>query len=144
MSYKDKEKDKARLKEYYKNNEALVKQRGKDFYAANKEKVLSQHQEKREELIVACKEWKINNKDKIKAYKSQNKDKAIIQNKKDKAKARENLSDWYVITLFKKQTGASTADIKQNPELLEAFKDKIRLKRMLKQFNKSIKLKNKL
>lgn len=138
MPYKDKEKDKERLRKYYEKNKELVKKRGRDWYKENKDRVLSQHQEKKEELKVACKTWRKENKDKIKKYKQDTIERRIAQWRKDKKNAIENLKDWYVVNIISKATGVPVAEIRKNPELVEEFRYKIKIKRALREFSKKI------
>lgn len=135
MPYKDKEKDKARLKKYYEDNKELVKKRGRDYYSANREKVLKQHAEK-PDLKEACKEWKRNNKDKVKKYKKEyeekNREQHLTMRRKSIKRAIQRLPDYYVANQIKQQTGISMKTIKANPELIENHRQQIKLKRLLK------------
>lgn len=139
MPYKDKEKDKQRLREYYAKNKELVKERGKKFYEQNRENILKRRQENKQQVNQKSKEWRDKNKSKVKKYKKKNADKIIIQNRKDKLKARNNLSDWYVVNIISKATKTPTSEIRKMPELIEEFKLKIILKRKLKELNQKIK-----
>lgn len=133
MPYKDQQKAKESARRRYLLNIEKRKLCGKLFYEKNKEKVKQQHRAKCEELKLECKKWRDQNKDKIKNYKEQTKDKRIVQQKKDRKKAIDKLSNWYVCNNIKARTGLSLKTIREHPELIDSFKEQIKLKRLLKQ-----------
>lgn len=83
--------------------------------------------------------WRIENKDVLKAkkriYRENNKD-AIYANKKiDQEKQIKILSDRYVVGLLSKRTKLNTSEIRKYPELIEAHKLTIKIKRLCKTSN---------
>lgn len=139
MPIKDKAKEKERLRKYYENNKQLAKDRANKWYKENKERVLSQHKEKSDILKENSKKWRQKNKGKIKEYKVSTKDKRIVQQRKDRKRSIESLKDWYVVHIISKSTKVPKILIRNQPNILEQYKEQIKIKRKLKEFSKKIK-----
>ncbi len=133
MPYKDPQKAKESAHRRYLLNIKKRKLCGILYYENNKNKVKRQHREKRDLLIQQNKQWRKENKDKIKKYKELTKDKRIIQQKKDHKKSINKLSNWYVCNNIRARTGLSLKTIREHPELIESYREQIKLKRLLKQ-----------
>lgn len=71
-----------------------------------------------------------------KMYREKNKEKVKQDGEKFRRLYIENLADCYVTEIAKKYFKCSTEEIKQNPELLKAYKLNLQIKRKIKENDK--------
>ena len=124
-------------KEHYINNKEYYKEYRKEYQINNKEKLKEIHEEyyikHKDSLKEQFKEYYIKHKDEIleyqKEYRINNKDE-ILEYRKEYA---SDLKEGYVVSNIRRQTGMTKEEIYANPELIEAKKNVIKIKRLLKQ-----------
>ena len=140
---KNAERTKELKKKWYEENKEKMKEYRKEYYIKNKEKLKQQHKDYYEKNITKIKEkskeWRLKNADYVKSTKGksrprwekwskENPEKRLLVTKKYTSKIINELHDTYVIQNIKKRFGN---DFEVTPELIEAYRLKIRLWREL-------------
>ena len=131
----------ARIKKWREKNKDRVRQTSRKWREENKEYFYALCESWRLQNLerVAAKhgEWTKNNPTKVKEsnkkWKSKNPDKVKIMDKRAQVKRIANLTDKYIVDLFKTQTGIRS--IKVPPELIAAKRHYLTIKRKLEKLN---------
>ena len=82
-------------------------------------------EENRDRKLQYAKDYRVNNKDKVKKLSSY-----------FTKKYREELQDCYVAEFAAKSLKCSTKEIHDNPELLQAYRNNMKLKRLIRNYGK--------
>jgi len=126
--YYDKHKDRIfeYHRKYYENNKEKVNGYSKKYYQNNIKYIKKRTKEYRENNKEYYKEigekWRENNKEHISDY-----------NKRYRQNKRSTIPDVYIRILLNRQYGLHAKILKQHPELIENYRQQIKIKRLLKQ-----------
>ena len=138
---RNKEAELARIKKWREENKDHVRETSRKWREENKEyfyaKVEAWRLQNMERVAAKHEEWTKNNPTKVKEgtkkWRSKNPDKVKAMSKRAQVKRVENLTDKYINDLFKKQVGVTS--IKVPPELIEAMRVNLFIKRKLKELS---------
>lgn len=119
-------KNRERAKRWAKNNPEKYKE-NQDRYRIENAKELKAlksiyQKETRKERLVSHKKWRDKNNSHVRDY-----------NKRQLAKSRENLDDWYIRSMLSQNSTLKSSDIPH--ELVEAKKEQIKIKRLINELS---------
>lgn len=124
---KNKEKIRARMKEYRLKNKEKIREHYKGYWLKNKEKMNEKNRK-----------YRLKNKGKIRAYRLKNKERTRAYYLKNKERARERtadgiaeLSDNYIKSLARQQFKIKAADV--TPEMIELKREQLTMYRLMKE-----------
>jgi hypothetical protein len=108
-----------------------IKEREARYKASGRRQEMhkKRYEEKTDEIKQKSREWKQNNRDKVKEYIKKFKESYWLQHQQQQ---RENLDDCYVIAVIKKQTKYTLKTEDIPAKLVEVKKQSLKLKRELK------------
>lgn len=113
MPFKDKDKEREYRRKKYAQNKEKHSKRWQEWYLKNKE----------------------NRKETQKKYFEDNRETLISKSRKKATKQRNQLDDIYVKHVIVEQTGLSTETVNKNKDLIESFRNQIKLNRLIKTKN---------
>jgi hypothetical protein len=142
---KNREKIAALEREWRKNNPKKSRERSQRYRDSHPNCKKEYYAKNRSMLIKKTMEWQKENKERyyerVRKWKLKNWDKYIQGERVRSTKARENLSDSYVVAVLRSKNGTGELRMKDVPtELIEAKRMQLLIKREVKKLNKGEKL----
>jgi len=147
------------LKEYIRihkeKNKEHYKEKGKQWRENNKEYIKQYQIDNKEHIKEYSKQYSLNNKEHIKQYQKQYNKQYRLNNKehnkeyskqynlnnkehinKRRKEQIKNLTDTYIVGLITNRSSLTSEDIEQYNNMIEAKKEYLKLKRLIKQLSK--------